>query len=272
MERETLVAPRPLCLWGADPHISINIVLSLILCVYDHIGCGAKVVSATRAAMLYDDHARNVAELERSVKCRPSPNDEMLNYQEAVNSEDRCRVASWEREALKDPTVRDAIQRAKQRPSRTEMLQFAQNSNWQVALASPAAKDAMRRIKHRVMSLKEEGMAIANQQTVTPNVGHRLLNAPVKVQVKQEFFMTGKFNPLEASHPQRGWDPSVIQWPGRKIGDIGAKREPTSFWCESWGGCASDKGLDTGYHCVRPQDITPEARRAKAELHTRGWR
>ena len=47
-----------------------------------------------------------------------------------------------------------------------------------------AAKAAMRRVRDRVASLKEEGMAIVNNRLVPPNVGSRLINERVREELR----------------------------------------------------------------------------------------
>lgn len=198
---------------------------------------------------------------------KPSPNDVMLNYQEAVENEDRIRCAAWARGATNDATVQAALKGPQKPISREELLKFAQTMDWKSTLSDPSAKAAMKRVQNRISSLKKEGMQVVMNATVEPNVGQRLLNQRVRVPIQHEFFMSSTFNPLEASHPTRGWDQRVRPWPGRKISD--SKGEETSYWVAGWAG--SDKGLDTNFQIVRPQDITPYAREAK-KMHGRAFR
>jgi len=202
----------------------------------------------------------------------PSPNDIMLNYQEAVNNEDRVRIASWGAQNRPvDPAVEYGMKAGTLPPaSRAELLSFAKGSDWKAALDDPASRAAIRRVRDRISSLKEEGMAVVTNKTVQPNVGCRLLNERVREPVKHEFFMSSTLNPLEASHPTRGWDPRVRPWPGRRINDRASAKEETSYWVMSW--VPSNKALDTDFHCVRPQDITPEARATKLALHSKAFR
>jgi len=200
----------------------------------------------------------------------PSANDIMLNYQEAVSNEDRLRVAAWDRNAGPDPAVSFAMKVGLEKPaSRADLLSFARTADFRTAFAKdPQAKAAMRRVKDRILSLKQEGMQIVTNSTVEPNAGSQLLNQRVREPVPHEFFMSSTLNPLESSHPTRGWDPRARAWPGRNIGDHVV--EPTSYWCVSW--VPGEKALDTEARCVRPQDITPEARAAKQALHGKAFR
>ena len=206
----------------------------------------------------------------------PSPNDMMLNYQQAVTNEDRLRAASYAAnlDLAANPAVVYAMKKGTEHaPGRNEMLGFAEAFNardWKAALADPAAKAAMRRVRDRVASLKEEGMAIVNNRLVPPNVGSRLINERVRVPVKHEFFSSSTFNPLESSHPTRGWDPRVRPWPGRKIQRHEGQPDPTSYWVASW--VPSDLDIDPNFQCVRPEDITQEAREKKKTLHGKAFR
>mmetsp|Transcript_14472 Transcript_14472/g.37532 ORF Transcript_14472/g.37532 Transcript_14472/m.37532 type:complete len:219 (+) Transcript_14472:21-677(+) len=203
----------------------------------------------------------------------PSPNDHMLNYQQAVDSEDRIRILSWSQKQKADAAIKAAMEPPTKHPvGRQELLSFAQRHDWKAAAKDPATKAAMQRVRDRVASLKEEGMHIFENRAVKPNAGTRLLNQRVRVPVEHEFFMSSSLNPLEASYAIRGWDTRVRPWPGETMLNPAERREPTSFWCESWGGCASDKALDTGMTCVRPQDITPYAKQMKSTLHGKAFR
>ena len=113
-------------------------------------------------------------------------------------------------------------------------------------------------------------MAIVNNRLVPPNVGSRLINERVRVPVKHEFFSSSTFNPLESSHPTRGWDPRVRPWPGRKIPGHEGQPDPTSYWVASW--VPSDLDIDPNFQCVRPEDITQEAREKKKTLHGKAFR
>ena len=99
--------------------------------------------------------------------------------------------------------------------------------------------------------------------------GATLLNqrppAPRHVQ-----FRTSTLNPMDASGVERGWDPRIRLWTGRRMN--ASDREPTSLWCASWGASAGTKSLDMNFKAMRPQDIEPQHYDKMKELHTRGWR
>jgi len=191
-----------------------------------------------------------------------------------VDMEDKLRVASWSKNGGVTATVAKALEPPPRPLPRNEMLNFATafkgTADWKSALADPAAAEAMRRVRARVAELNAEGHAINTFSRVQPNAGATLLNkkepAPRHVQ-----FRTSTLNPMNADAVERGWDPRIRMWTGRRID--GKPPDPTSLWCSSWGASAGEKALDTEFKVVRPQDIEPYHQERIKELgHTRGWR
>lgn len=204
-----------------------------------------------------------------SGRWQPTPVAVADSFQEIVDREDRLRAAA---DLKRFPGGRTKIVDSALKPgaaplSRDDMLGFTRGKDWKAVLKDPAAAAAMERVRSRVDALHAEGRAAIKVGAPVPPeaaVGTRLLNA--QQGPKPNFFRTSTINPLDASGMERGWDPRVRLWTGRQM-DSG-EPEQTTFWCQSWGASASDKGLDTNFLHVRPGDRPA----FNKEMHSKGWR
>ena len=202
---------------------------------------------------------------------QPSEVDVATSWREVIEREDRLRtVASLNKFPGGKTQFDKYVQPPPVPPTRSQMLTFAtEGADWRAALKDPAAAAAMRRVRDRVASLQAEGRAAVQQGMPVPEsalVGTRLLNAR---QPAPHMFQTSHLNPLSATGVERGWDPRVRLWTGRRMHTFGMDPETTSFWCHSWGASASHKGLDTDFVYVRPGHRREAYDKA---LHSKGWR
>ena len=196
---------------------------------------------------------------------------------DTVRAEDKGRILSWVAHGGLTPVVKDVLKATALPATREEMLNFARSDRWKAksVAADPKAAEGMRRLRARVAELKAEGQAAAavpGGASIKPNSGLRLLNVPITMQSAKTTTLTSSLNPMNHHVLETGWDPNTRQWPGRRIGDIDAKRDSTSFWCESWGASASNKGLDTNFVYVRRTHPEVLMMPKKSELHSKGWR
>ena len=187
---------------------------------------------------------------------------------ETVDTEDWLRTQQWLREQ-KDrrtmppppPPQNEAV------PHRDALLRFANSqsdSGWAAARDDPAVRDALKVVRERVKTIAAESREYAAPHATS--FGAKAINARAGGP-RHKLFRTSTLHPLYLG--QVSWNPEARPWPGRSTAaSISLKKEPTSFWCESWGMSASDQPVDFEFK-QRPRPPIPRHAR---DLHVRDWR
>ena len=196
----------------------------------------------------------------------PSPNDMAAAWTETLNNEDRVSIKHWKAHGATGLSQAPAM--PKPPPTREELMAFARNANdWKdVVKKDPEAAEAMRKVRSRVEALLAQGKAAVEMAQIMPDSGTRAVNRQL---ARPDAFVTSKLNPLEATQLTKGYDPRVREWTGRRWEWEHRPKETTSFWCASWGACASDVAVDQDFQHVQPPRGDPKMAYTG---HSRGWR
>ena len=203
----------------------------------------------------------------------PSENDIAQGIKDAIAMEDKVSLKTWKGQGA--PGLKAAKLDLQMPPRRNELMSFVQAQSsgegpgWKRLMEDREAKEAMAAIRARVDTLLKNGRAAIEGKRIAPDPGSLRLNQRERVS-GQGAFGSSALNPLSSDSIERGWDARVRKWTGRDNHFANLEREPTSFWCQSWGGSASDKAVDSEFHgYVKPKGVKHYAPIAE---HTRGWR
>ena len=206
--------------------------------------------------------------MERS---RPTENDIMSSVLEAISREDKVMIKTWKGQGA--PGLKEAKLDLSMPPRRGELMSFVESQSssgsgpgWKALLKDRESAQAMATIRARVNTLLEQGRAAVEGKKIAPDAGSRRLNAR---WVPSDPFRSSQLNPLEHKYTETGWDSRVRAWTGR-MGLSQVPKENTSFWCESWGGSASDKAVDSEFNGY----VKKKGQKHYAPIaeHVRGWR